>query len=238
MSNQSKKSSAGAILSARRLVKEYRDGDSVIRVLTGAALELGRGEALAVTGKSGAGKSTLLHILGLIDSPTEGEVFLDGEDVTKAGTEVRARVRNRRFGFVFQSYHLMAELTALENVLLPAMMTGALEWARSRRASRSRAEELLARVGLAERLRHRPAKLSGGERQRVAIARALMNEPDVLFCDEPTGNLDESTSESIHSLLRRLNKDTGVTQVIVTHDRELASQADRIVRIEGGRIVA
>ncbi len=238
MSKTSKKSSAGAILSGRRLVKEYRDGDSVIRVLTGAALELTRGEALAVTGKSGAGKSTLLHILGLIDSPTEGEVFLDGEDVTKAGVEVRARVRNRRFGFVFQSYHLVAELTALENVLLPAMMVGALEWVRSRRASRSRAEELLARVGLAERLRHRPAKLSGGERQRVAIARALMNEPEILFCDEPTGNLDESTSESIHSLLRRLNKDTGVTQVIVTHDRELASQADRVVSIEGGRIVA
>ncbi|MHC4505227.1 MAG: ABC transporter ATP-binding protein [Planctomycetota bacterium] len=238
MSRTSKKSSTGAILSARHLIKEYRDGDSVIRVLTGAALELTRGEALAVTGKSGAGKSTLLHILGLIDSPTEGEVFLDGEDVTKAGVEVRARVRNQRFGFVFQSYHLVAELTALENVLLPAMMTGALEWARSRGASRSRAEDLLGKVGLAERLHHRPAKLSGGERQRVAIARALMNEPEVLFCDEPTGNLDESTSESIHSLLRRLNKDTGVTQVIVTHDRELASQADRVVRIEGGRIVA
>ena len=238
MSKMSKKSSAGAILSARRLVKEYRDGDSVIRVLTGAELEIRRGEVLAVTGKSGAGKSTLLHILGLIDSPTEGEVFLDGEDVTNAGPDVCARLRNRCFGFVFQSYHLVAELTALENVLLPAMMTGVLEWARSRSACRSRAEDLLGKVGLAERPCHRPAKLSGGERQRVAIARALMNEPEVLFCDEPTGNLDESTSESIHSLLRRLNKDTGVTQVIVTHDRELASQADRVVRIEGGRIVA
>ncbi len=228
----------GIAIAARRLVKEYRDGASTIRVLAGADLEVRRGEVLAVRGKSGAGKSTLLHILGLLDSATSGEVLLDGRDVAGAGREARAAIRNRRFGFVFQSYHLVDELTALENVLLPAMMTGVFAWLGSRVAHRKRAEELLAQVGLAERTRHRLAKLSGGESQRVAIARALMNEPDMLFCDEPTGNLDESTSESIHSLLRRLNEESGVTQVIVTHDTELASQADRVVRIEGGRIVA
>ncbi len=233
-----RKVGAKPILVASGLVKEYRDGESVIRVLTGAELEVRRGEALAVTGRSGVGKSTLLHLLGLIDSPTEGSILLDGEDVAAAGAKVRARLRNQRFGFVFQAYHLVAELTALENVLLPAMMVGTLDWLRSRRALRSRAEDLLGLVGLAERRRHRPAKLSGGERQRVAIARALMNEPEILFCDEPTGNLDESTSESIHSLLMQLNRDMDVTQVIVTHDRELASQVDRVVRIEAGRIVA
>ena len=164
--------------------------------------------------------------------------MLDGENVALARPEQRARLRNRKFGFIFQSYHLVEELSALENVLLPGMMVGALEWVRVRAARKERARSLLAEVGLAERMTHRPSKLSGGERQRVAIARALVNEPEVLFCDEPTGNLDESTSESIHSLLRRLRKDHGVTQVIVTHDRELASQADRVVRLEGGRIVA
>ncbi len=234
----SDKETTGPVLAAKNLVKEYRDGPSTIRVLAGTELEVRRGEALAVTGRSGAGKSTLLHILGLIDSPTGGRILLDGRDVSAASSGERARLRNRRFGFVFQAYHLVEELAALENVLLPAMMVGAREWMRVRRAQRLRAEALLAEVGLADRFRARSPTLSGGERQRVAIARALMNEPDILFCDEPTGNLDESTSESIHSLLRRLHKDMGVTQVIVTHDRELASQADRVVRLEGGRIVA
>ncbi len=226
------------VLEACGLVKTYTDGERMIEVLKGTDLSVRRGEALAVTGRSGSGKSTLLHLLGLIDSPTEGAIMLDGENVALARPEQRARLRNRRFGFIFQSYHLVEELTALENVLLPAMMVGMLEWFGVRAARRKRAEEILAEVGLAERFRHRPSKLSGGERQRVAIARALVNEPEVLFCDEPTGNLDEATSESIHLLLQRLKKDHGVTQVIVTHDRDLASQADRAVRLEGGRIVA
>ena len=225
------------IVEAKGLVKTYTDGERVIEVLRGVDLDVRRGEALAVTGRSGAGKSTLLHLLGLIDSPTRGEIALDGATVTLARGDEAALLRNLKFGFVFQAYHLVEELTALENVLLPAMMVGVLEWLKGRRARAARAQALLEEVGLAERMGHRPSKLSGGERQRVAIARALVNEPEVLFCDEPTGNLDESTSESIHSLLKRLKDDHGVTQVIVTHDKDLASQADRVVRIERGRIV-
>ena len=225
------------IIEARGLVKTYTDGERTVEVLRGTDLQVRRGEALAVTGRSGAGKSTLLHLLGLIDSPTEGTLLLDGTDVSDVSPEEAARLRNRKFGFIFQSYHLVEELTALENVLLPAMMAGVFDWLGRRQAGIERAKELLLEVGLAERMDHRPSRLSGGERQRVAIARALVNEPEVLFCDEPTGNLDEDTSESIHSLLRRLKADHGVTQVIVTHDKELASQADRTVRIEGGRVV-
>jgi len=233
-----KRAAAGEmVLEARGLVKTYTDGERVIEVLRGTDLKVRFGEALAVTGRSGAGKSTLLHLLGLIDSPTEGAILLDGENVALAPPETRAHLRNRKFGFIFQSYHLVEELTALENVLLPAMMVGMLEWFGVRAGRLERAASLLAEVGLAERVGHRPSKLSGGERQRVAIARALVNGPEVLFCDEPTGNLDEATSESIHSLLKRLKDDHGVTQVIVTHDKDLASQADRVVRIERGRIV-
>ncbi len=226
------------VLEAQGLVKTYTDGERTIEVLRGTNLQVRRGEALAVTGRSGAGKSTLLHLLGLIDSPTEGAIMLDGENVALASPEKRALLRNRKFGFIFQSYHLVEELTALENVMLPAMMVGMFEWFAVRSARRKRARELLEEVGLSERMSHKPSKLSGGERQRVAIARALVNSPEVLFCDEPTGNLDEATSESIHSLLGRLKDDHGVTQVIVTHDKELASQADRVVKIERGRIVA
>ena len=226
------------VLEAHDLVKTYTDGERTIEVLRGADLNVRRGEALAVMGRSGTGKSTLLHLLGLIDSPTEGAILLDGENVALAPPETRARIRNRKFGFIFQSYHLVEELTALENVLLPAMMGGVFEWFGVRAERCEHAKSLLKEVGLSERMSHRPSKLSGGERQRVAIARSLVNEPEVLFCDEPTGNLDEATSESIHSLLQRLKTDRGVTQVIVTHDKELASQADRVVRIERGRVVA
>ena len=239
MSSGTKKTerSGAPVLVAEQLEKTYSDGEAEIRVLAGASLELRRGEVLAVTGKSGAGKSTLLHLLGLVDSPTSGRILLDGNDVAQAKGFERAEIRNRRFGFIFQAYHLVPELSALENVLLPAMMVGPLEWLTGRAGRRSHATDLLARVGLAERTRHRPGTLSGGERQRVAIARALVNEPDVLFCDEPTGNLDEATSASIHKLLKRVNGELGLTQVIVTHDRELASQADRVVKIESGRII-
>jgi ABC-type lipoprotein export system ATPase subunit len=225
------------VLEARGLVKTYTDGQRVVEVLRGTDLCIRRGEALAVTGKSGAGKSTLLHLLGLIDSPTHGEVLLGGVNISTMRGDEAAVLRNKKFGFIFQSYHLVEELTALENVLLPAMMVGVLQWFGVRAERRAHAESLLVEVGLEERMTHRPSKLSGGERQRVAIARALVNGPEVLFCDEPTGNLDEATSESIHSLLRRLKTDHGVTQVIVTHDKELASQADRVVKIERGRIV-
>jgi lipoprotein-releasing system ATP-binding protein len=225
------------ILEARGIVKEYRDGLKHIDVLTGVDLAVRRGEALAVLGKSGAGKSTLLHVLGLIDSPSRGSVLFEGADVAKASPGEQAHLRNRRFGFVFQAYHLIAELSALENILLPAMMRGILEWRAVRKDFVERARSLIGEVGLAERAEHRPQTLSGGERQRVAIARALINEPDVLFCDEPTGNLDEATGRSINELLMRLRAERGLTQIIVTHDKDLASQADRQVRIERGTLV-
>ena len=239
MSDAAKSAGAddAAILVAEDLEKVYFDAHTDIVVLDGVSLQVRRGEVLAVTGRSGVGKSTLLHLLGLVDSPTSGRILLEGRDVAAADSAEKARIRNRRFGFIFQAYHLVPELSALENVLLPAMMVGTFEWFGARAGARARAKELLGRVGLAERAGHRPANLSGGERQRVAIARALVNEPEVVFCDEPTGNLDEDTSVSIHTLLRELNEEMGLTQVIVTHDRELASQADRVVRIESGRIV-
>lgn len=225
------------VLGVEGVAKEYTDGERVLRVLTRANLGVRRGEMLAVTGKSGTGKSTLLHIMGLIDSPTEGAVSFMGRDCARLSPAERARVRNRSFGFVFQSYHLVPELSALENVLLPAMMTGVGEWLRVSGSRRARAAGLLRDVGLEERASHRPSRLSGGERQRVAIARALVNEPEIVFCDEPTGNLDEETSGAIHELLRTLNSGRGVTVVVVTHDRELAKLADRVVRLEGGRVI-
>jgi lipoprotein-releasing system ATP-binding protein len=225
------------ILEARGVEKEYRDGPRRIDVLTGVDLAVRRGEALAVLGKSGAGKSTLLHVLGLIDTPTGGSVLFEGKDVASVDGAEQATLRNRRFGFVFQAYHLIPELTALENILLPAMMMGVTEWFRDRRDVVERAHKLLKEVGLEERTEHRPRKLSGGEQQRVAIARSLINEPDILFCDEPTGNLDEATSRSVNELLLQMRRERGLTQVIVTHDRDLASQADRAVRIERGRVV-
>jgi lipoprotein-releasing system ATP-binding protein len=237
MSSAPKDTAGAALLDARGIVKEYTDGPRTITVLSGTDLHIRRAESLAVRGKSGAGKSTLLHILGLIDSPTRGQLLLEGNDVAAADAATRAHLRNMRFGFVFQAYHLIPELSALENIVLPAMMKGVLAWAGDRPRAMERARWLLSEVGLEARADHRPQKLSGGERQRVAIARSLINEPDVLFCDEPTGNLDEETSRSIIDLLLRLKKERGLTEVIVTHDRDLAAQADRIVRIEGGKIV-
>jgi len=224
------------ILEARGVEKQYRDGPRRIDVLTGVDLAVRRGEALAVLGKSGAGKSTLLHVLGLIDTPTGGNVLFEGRDVAAADAAGQAALRNKSFGFVFQAYHLIPELTALENILLPAMMSGIRAWFEQRGAAAERARVLMKEVGLEERIDHRPKALSGGEQQRVAIARALINEPAVLFCDEPTGNLDEATSRSVNDLLLQLRRERGLTQVIVTHDRDLASQADRAVRIERGRI--
>lgn len=242
------------ILSARGIVKEYSDGESFVRVLSGVDLEVERGKCIVIMGRSGAGKSTLLHILGLVDSPTEGEVVLEGNVVSaperstagralrkglasRAWRNRRAHIRNRKFGFVFQAYHLIEELSALENCLLPAMMVGPFQWRRRRKAALERAKMLLTEVGLADRMNARPSRLSGGERQRVAIARALINEPQVLFCDEPTGNLDDFTSASIHELLGRLRKEWKLTQIIATHDKEFARRADKTLRIEGGKLL-
>jgi lipoprotein-releasing system ATP-binding protein len=228
---------APVLLRASGLVKEFRTGDVTLQVLKGIDVEVRRGEFLAIAGPSGAGKSTLLHCLGFLDRPTAGDVTYGA--VRAAGLDdVRlAEIRNRHFGFVFQLYHLLPDLTALENVLVPLMIqVTAWTWPARRGAFRQRAMELLDRLGLAARLHHRPAQLSGGERQRVAIARALVNEPDVVLCDEPTGNLDMATSRQIQEVLVGLHRDEGRTLVIVTHDEGVARRADRVIHLVDGRI--
>lgn len=227
------------IYRVRGLTKSYRIGKVVIPVLNGMDLEVASGEILIVAGRSGAGKSTLVHILGLLDAPDAGELRLDGIDLSRQSRRRLDRIRNRTFGFVFQFYHLLAEFDAVENVMLPSMIdVGPLGWWKVRRKRRARAVEILEQVGLGHRLSHRPYQLSGGERQRVALARALMNEPRIVFCDEPTGNLDEGNSLQIQKLLWQLNAERGQTLVIVTHDPSIAARGHRIVRMLDGRVIA
>ncbi len=224
------------VLSARGIKKSFRIGNRTIEILHGIDLDLRNGERLCVMGASGAGKTTLLNILGLLDTPTEGSVRVDGEDVGRLGPGERARLRNERLGFVFQFYHLLAELTALENVLLPAMIRYSSSEFRARRAElREKAREMLASFGLGERATHRPAQLSGGEQQRVAIARALFLEPRMLIADEPTGNLDRGTGERVLELLLREHERRSLALLLVTHDERLAGRCERVVRIEDGR---
>jgi len=198
-----------------------------------------RGEVLSIVGPSGAGKSTLLHILGMLDTPTEGRVLHGAQDLRRLSPTQQAHWRNRLFGFVFQFYHLLPDFTALENVAMPALVgAGLLGWWRARRRARQKARIVLELVGLGQRAAHRPAQLSGGERQRVAIARALINDPQVLLCDEPTGNLDSDTGQHILELLARVRDETGCTMVIVTHDERVAVRGERVVHLVDGRIVA
>jgi lipoprotein-releasing system ATP-binding protein len=226
------------LLRAENLVKDYRIGRVSLRVLHGVSMEVHRGELLGIAGPSGAGKSTLLHLLGLLDTPTEGRVLHNGTDLASLSSSEQARWRNRLFGFVFQFYHLLPDFTAVENVLMPAIAeAGLLEGRRAKRKARKRAAEVLDLVGLADRARHRPAQLSGGERQRVAIARALINEPEVLLCDEPTGNLDTDTGARVLELLHNVRARTGCTLVVVTHDEKVAELGDRVIRIVDGRLV-
>ena len=218
------------------LCKSYGKGERRVDVLTGADLTVERGELLAVVGASGVGKSTLLHLMGALDRPDSGSVLYEGTEVFAGSTRRQDRLRNRTFGFVFQFYHLLPEFTALENVLMPAMVRyGLAGWFGRRRVVRKKGAELLERFGLGERLSHRPGQLSGGEQQRVAIARALINEPSLLLCDEPTGNLDEKTSGEIMRHLVELNRG-GQTLVLVSHDAGIAGSADRIVHLTGGQI--
>ncbi len=228
-----------AILQIRHLIKRYQMGERTLQVLNGIDMEVRAGEMLMIVGRSGAGKSTLLHLMGLLDTPTAGDILVDGQDVARRSASRQARVRNQTFGYVFQFYHLLHELTALENVYLPKMIEERpFAWFFRKEEHRSRAEELLAKVGLAQRMTHRPSQLSGGERQRVAIARALMNQPKIVLCDEPTGNLDEHTSAQILELLCRLNESDGQTFVIVTHDQEMAREkGHRIVEMLDGRVM-
>jgi len=223
------------ILSASGLTRHYRMGGKLLPVLEGATLDLMPGEKVAIMGRSGAGKSTLLHLLGLLDRPDSGTLKIRGQETTTLSRRARARLRNDEVGFVFQFYHLIPELTALDNALLPAMIAhGPLSWLRVKRERRERARGLFAEMGLDDRAGHRPSQLSGGERQRVAIARALCSQPGLLLCDEPTGNLDEHTSEAITELLFDLTDRYAQTLVMVTHDRELASKADRLLTLHDG----
>ena len=226
------------ILETRGLVKDYRMGAARLRVLHGVDLSVRRGEFLCVLGPSGSGKSTLLHLAGLLDRPTAGRVFFEGEDAFARPKRWRDRLRNEAIGFVFQFYYLMPDLSVLENTLLPAMIrTPLAAWPLGRREFRRRALEVLADLGLSERSRHLPRELSGGERQRAALARALVHEPRILFADEPTGNLDSATGADILGLLARLNRRQGLTIVMVSHDDRIARQADRVLHLVDGKLL-
>ena len=228
---------AAVVLSARGLSKTYKIGGQPLPVLRGVDLDVREGEVLAVLGASGSGKSTLLHVLGWIDSPDSGEILYEGRDRASLSAAERATLRNRVIGFVFQLYHLLPELDALENVLLPSMILhGPAAWRAHQVEAVERAKALLDRVGLSARAKHRPSQLSGGERQRVAVARALMNGPKFLFCDEPTGNLDGRTAADVRRLLWELNERERQTIVVVTHDATLASEANRVVHLVDGRV--
>jgi lipoprotein-releasing system ATP-binding protein len=224
-------------LSAVALAKSYRKGKSLVPVLRGVDFEVERGEFVAIVGSSGSGKSTLLHVLGLLDAPDSGHVLLDGQRIDNQSDRRRDDLRNRVFGFIFQFYHLLPEWSALENVMSPLLIRhGLMSYLAHRHTLRRDAEALLDRVGLAHRATHRPTELSGGEMQRTAIARALAGRPEILLADEPTGNLDATTGQSILELLRDINRERAVTLVMVTHDMHVAQQADRIVRLVDSRI--
>jgi putative ABC transport system ATP-binding protein len=220
-----------ALLRARGLRKDYGRGAGLIRAVNDVDLEVAPGEALAVQGPSGCGKSTLLHLLGGLDRPTAGELWFNDHRIDQLSERALAQLRRREVGFVFQAFHLMDELTAQENVELPALLAG-----RSPQEARTRARRLLERVGLADRAGHLPSALSGGQRQRVAIARALANEPTVVFADEPTGNLDSGATLEVLRLFQALHED-GLTLVVVTHDEQISSTADRLVAMQDGAFV-
>ncbi len=218
------------IIQGRALRKTYRGGDGgLITVLDGVDLDVRRGELVAVVGASGAGKSTLLHLLGALDRPTAGVITIDGVAVHERTDDELAELRNRKVGFVFQFHHLLREFSALENVMMPLRIAG---W--DQRTARSKAEQLLARVGLSGRMSHRPGELSGGEQQRTAVARALAIDPTVVLADEPSGNLDHMNSELLHELFVELVRELEVAMVVVTHNRSLAARADRALLLEDG----
>ncbi|NTX08434.1 ABC transporter ATP-binding protein [Myxococcus sp. CA051A] len=219
------------LLSIRNVFKSYFLHGKRIDVLRAVSLDIGKGELVSLVGASGAGKSTFLHVLGTLDAPAAGEVFFDGRSVFDMNDAEIAEFRNRTMGFVFQSHYLLPEFTALENVAMPALIQR-----RERSGAYGYARELLERVGLGQRVDHRPGELSGGEAQRVALARALVLKPAVLLADEPTGNLDPATGEGIHQLLRDVNRELGITAVVVTHNETLARSMPRRLRLAGGQV--
>jgi lipoprotein-releasing system ATP-binding protein len=227
------------LLTARNVHKSYRRHKHAVNVLQGVELAVYPGEFLCVVGRSGSGKSTLLHLLGTLDQPDDGSILLDGERIDNVPPRRRDELRNTIFGFIFQFYHLLPELSALENVLMPQLIQCSFfGWLARRGKLRKQAMELLDRVGLAHRMHHKPRELSGGEMQRAAIARALITNPRVLLADEPTGNLDEENGEQIVGLLRDLNRRDGLTIIMVTHNLDLVSPTDRLVRLVKGRVEA
>ena len=216
------------VIEAENLTKVYRMGEIEVHALCGLSLKIARGEVISIMGPSGSGKSTLMNIIGCLDRPTSGEYTLDGERVSELRDDQLAAIRNRKVGFVFQSFNLLPRATAMANVELPLRYAGVVK------ARKARARAALEAVGLSERLHHRPNELSGGQLQRVAIARALVNEPAIILADEPTGNLDSHSGEEILHLLLNLNKERGTTLIIVTHDPDIAANSQRIVHIRDG----
>ena len=223
----------GAVVSVDGVSKRYAQAGATVEVLQGVQMHVASREMVAIVGPSGAGKSTLLHLIGGLDRPTRGRICCAGVDLSRLSDRRLADFRSRRVGFVFQSHHLLPEFSALENVMMPALIQR-----RSRQEVEPQARQLLASVGLTERLQHRPGALSGGEQQRVAVARALVNSPDVVLADEPTGNLDRATGQTIQTLLRQLNREWGQTFVIVTHDQKFAAHMDRVISLVDGKVSA
>jgi ABC-type lipoprotein export system ATPase subunit len=223
------------LIKLHNITKAYHVGEIDVPVLKGISLTIDRGELAALTGASGSGKTTLMNILGCLDRPSTGEYWLDGQEVSQISSDQRAKVRNRKIGFVFQSFNLLPRTSALDQVMMPLTYTATHL---KEREARERAKVLLERVGLGDRMHHEPSQLSGGQQQRVAIARALINHPPLLFADEPTGNLDSKTSKEVLQMFRQLNEEEGITIILVTHDAKVASTAKRNIRISDGLMEA